>query len=179
MESKKLDRLAELFWKGEATDEQERELREAILYGPISKEHEELRDYLRFTEEVKETQGLGEMFDAQMMNEIERRSTRTSSFTFFRIAAGIAILLGLFFTMRSLMDDDENPLPADEMVIVDTYDDPEVAYQEVKKALMLVSKNMNQGMAYTGSLGEFDKAKDKIEKEDRGANDSSINRETR
>jgi hypothetical protein len=176
MESKKLDLLAELFWTGEATDEQERELREAVLYGPISEKHEELRDYLRFTEEMKGTEKLGDMFDAQMMDEIERRSTKTSSFTFFKIAAGIAVLLGLFFTMRGLMSDDVDVIPTDEIVIVDTYDDPEVAYQEVKKALMLVSKNMNQGLSYTGSLGEFDKATDKIEKEDRGVKESSTNR---
>jgi hypothetical protein len=168
MESQRLDQLAELFWNGEATEEQERELRESVLYGPISDKHEELRDYLKFTEEVKGKGTLGDMFDVQMMNEIERRSIRTSSFTFFKIAAGIAVLLGLFFTFRMLTDDNANNLPTDEMVSVDTYDDPEVAYQEVRKALMLVGKNMNEGLAYTGSLVEFDKATDKIEKEESG-----------
>ncbi|NND93523.1 MAG: hypothetical protein HKN45_01590 [Flavobacteriales bacterium] len=168
MESKKIDRLAELFWKGETSEAQEMELREAILYGPESDEHEELKDYFKYAEEIKGSKTLGDLFDVQMMNEIESRSARNSSFFLFKMAAGIVILLGLFFGLRSVLDDSGSQIPLDqEMVIVDTYDDPEQAYQEVKNALMLVSKNMNQGLSYTGSLGQFDKAKGKIKKENR------------
>ena len=168
MDYKQLELLAERFWQGETSEQEETQLREAVLYGEIPPSLEELREYFQFAEEMKGEQVLGDIFDKQIMKEVERREERSagSSYIFFKIAAGIAIILGMFFLVDRLNNPGGTIDPEEALVITDTYDDPEIAYQEVKKALLLVGKNMNEGLSYTGNLGEFDKATDQIEKED-------------
>ena len=90
-----------------------------------------------------------------------------------KMAAGIALFIGLFFTWKSYSDSVEVRPVLDEIVIVDTYDDPEVAYREVKKALMMMGGKMNEGASYAGSLYEFEKAKNEIEKDGEEHSDQS------
>ena len=169
MDYKELEILAERFWQGQTSEQEESKLREAVLYGEIPASLEELREYFQFAEEMKGQQVLGDLFDKQIMKEVERREEQSSpsSYYFLKIAAGLAVILGMFFLVNSLSDNGGGTIDSDQsLVITDTYDDPEIAYQEVKKALLLVGKNMNEGLSYTGNLGEFDKATDQIEKEE-------------
>lgn len=44
----------------------------------------------------------------------------------------------------------------------DTFDDPQVAFEETKKIMMMLSSNMNKGQEYAVTLGEFSKAQEQI-----------------
>lgn len=166
MESNKLEQLIERFWRGEATESEEDQLREAVRYGQCPEKHADLKDYFAFLDASKNEEALGEVFDLQVMHEIERRSSMSAGFPWMKLAAGIAILLASFFGLRSMMESGQEIPQEEELVFVDTYDDPEIAYQEVKKALMIMGNGMNEGLSYTGKLGAFDQAKESIKNKD-------------
>ena len=162
MESNRLDELAGRFWEGNCTEAEELELKQAVLYGSIPERHAALQSYFSFTEESRNEEGLGEVFDKQMLNAIARKE-ESSSFPSMKMAAGMALLVGLFFVWQSTSGPDVDSAVQEEIVIVDTYEDPEVAYREVKKALMMIGGKMNEGVSYAGSISEFEKAKKEIE----------------
>ena len=60
------------------------------------------------------------------------------------IAAGLIILIGLYFIFRS------------ETSVKDTYKDPKLAYAETKKVLLMVSGNLNTGMSELKNVAAFD-----------------------
>jgi hypothetical protein len=178
MESRVFDELAERFWKGECSEAEEKLLKEACLYGDLPERHQELKEYMSFLAETADGAMLDEVFDHRIMAEIERREASSSGgMNWFRIAAGIAVVLGLMFAMRTLLGPDDSKAPVlEEMAIVDTYEDPEVAYREVKKALSLVGRKMNDGMAYSAKIGAFEQATDEIEKDNKEQTDDSLNK---
>jgi hypothetical protein len=75
------------------------------------------------------------------------------------IAAGILLLFGLVFTFRH----DIMKTPGNSR-IHDTYSDPATAYIEAKKAILLVSANLNNGLDQVQKLQKFQKGIDDIEK---------------
>ena len=171
MGHERLDKLADLFWKGDCNEAEEQELRELVRTSPVPFEHTELKTYLEFTENAEAEDILGGSFDVQVMQEIERRENQKAGGggypTWLKIAAGIVIILGLFGVFKNMNDGPiEVESPAAMVTIEDTFDDPEMAYEEVKKALALVGMKMNDGMSHAGSLGMFDKAKEELCKDE-------------
>jgi hypothetical protein len=163
MEHNRLDILAERFWNGECSEVEEQELKELVQEGEVPSKHAELKSYLDFTSSAQEDDLLGGAFDQQIMQEIDRREYDSSGYPgWMKIAAGIAIILGLYGAMQSMTDDTEVTLNPDQIVMVDTYEDPEMAYEEVMKALALMGMKMNDGLDHAGSLGMFDQAKEEI-----------------
>jgi hypothetical protein len=173
MESNRLDELAARFWEGACSEAEELELRKELLCGPDLAKHSELRSYIRYLEQQSSDDALGDIFNKQILQAIEQKKEISSSFPWMKMAAGIALFIGLFFTWKSYSDSVEVRPVLDEIVIVDTYDDPEVAYREVKKALMMMGGKMNEGASYAGSLYEFEKAKNEIEKDGEEHSDQS------
>ena len=160
MEFHTLQQLADKYWQGECTDQEEQDLTQALLNQEVPAGLEALADYLRFNQAERNSLTLDDSFDEMILQQIQPtiqkpqklRSSRAS--TFFQIAAAIALLMVSSFSVYSLMQ----PVTPAETEWVDTYDNSEEAYREVRKALMLVSSTMNDGMEHTQALGEFHKA---------------------
>ncbi len=164
MEINRLDILAELFWDGECTEAEEQELKDLIQQADVPAKHAELKAYLDYTEHAVSKETLGGSFDEQIMSEIDRRESSHNGYPMWmKIAAGIVIILGLFSVLRSFTGSDMELVEGEQIVMLDdTFEDPEMAYEEVKKALELMGMKMNDGMDHAGSLGLFDQAKEEI-----------------
>ncbi|MEM7656633.1 MAG: hypothetical protein AAF399_10930, partial [Bacteroidota bacterium] len=76
--------------------------------------------------------------------------------------AGLALILalggGLYF-----WETGTEPAPVATNTFDDTFSDQLVAYQEVKKALYLLSSNLNEGLEHTQMLEELYKAQQQLE----------------
>ena len=161
MDSHKMHKLAERFWQGACTEQEEQQLKQALSFGKIPEGLEPLADYFRSLEDQKSQLVLDTSFDEVLLAEVaERRQAKTRPMFFMRMAAGLALIVGLSYTALTLLSPD--PPQSVEVAIVDTYEDPEVAFREVKRALMKVSTNLNSGLEPTIKLGEFHKAKETI-----------------
>ena len=168
MGSKELAEVAKRYWEGQCTEEEEARLREHLLYGQVPQGLEDLADYLRYQESQKHSLSLDDTFDRKVLSSIEASNGRVFQLpTVWKIAAGIALLVGAFFMFRSLQGDG---LPGSSQTMAeefqDTYDDPELAYQEVKKALRMVSGGMNEGSTAMNGLSLFHEAKKEVEQDE-------------
>ncbi|MDX1686063.1 MAG: hypothetical protein R3275_12570 [Saprospiraceae bacterium] len=162
MVSHKLSDLVEKFWSGETTRDEEEYLYELLSdQDDLDDELVGVRNYLSYTDQQGETVSLDEEFTREVISEIkalERPSIR--KFKWLSVAASLILVISL-----CLWFDDQYSLITSEkeVVVSDTFDDPEMAFQEVKKVMMLLSSNMGQGVEHTGLLGEFYQVKNKLE----------------
>ena len=162
MASPRLDQLAEKYWDGTATEAEEQELRMAVQAGVSSPALAELADYLHFLEVERTDKQLDESFDQVLMAKIAEKPARRLSVAWYgRIAAGLALLMAVGWGIQEFSP--LTPQASDEFA--DTYEDPAIAYQEVRKALMMVSSTMNDGLEPTMMLGEFHKAQEELIKQ--------------
>lgn len=162
MESPILNQLAEKYWQGACTDQEEQQLKEALTHVPVPEGLEALADYLSLAKAEQSVRLLDEQFDAEMLERIQQKHApirRLMIPQWFTIAASILLLIGLGMGLMKL----QQPMPEKEVAsieseFVDTYEDPAIAYEEVKKAMMMISSNMNEGLTHAQRLGEFHKA---------------------
>ncbi|MEM7370379.1 MAG: hypothetical protein AAF587_17350 [Bacteroidota bacterium] len=164
MESHILNQLAEKFWEGKSTEQEEQQLKESLLQGPVPPELNSLAEYLQSLEAYRSATTLDQEFDAQMLAKIQPpapvRSLKSGWAMLTKIAAGIVLLLGMAWGIQTMTQPQEEEIVSE---FVDTFEDSEIAYQEVKKALLIVSANMNEGLEHAELLGEFHKVKSEVE----------------
>ena len=89
------------------------------------------------------------------------RPARKISFYWRSVAASLLIavsITGGLYWQRS---------QTAQVIEADTYTDAEMAFAEVKKAMMLLSNNLNEGMEHTSVLGEFHSATQTLDKKNK------------
>lgn len=159
MDYLKLKELVERFWSGETDEQEEQMLRDYFAFNDYPEEFKETAAYFEYTVLEKNENGLNLDFDQRVLSELNPRSNNKG--LLLKIAAGFALLFGMFFFMQSL-DGPDNPNVIVEETIEDTYEDPQQAYDEVKRALMMVSGKMNTSKKYGKELKKFSHAKKEI-----------------
>ena len=162
MEYKDLKILVDRFWEGECSELEESQLREYFRWNDIvPEEFLEIKKYLSLASE--ESSGLGIDFDLKVLKAVEeKQSNRTKRFKLKRMipyAAAAVVAIGIFFFNPNTQADPDDSL----VLIEDTYDDPEKAFLEVKKALMMVSSKINKGKEYSNEIAKFSLATDQIQ----------------
>lgn len=149
---RKHDNIEDKFWKGATSREEERLLldrKDTEQESPLT----EYSDYVRSRRSMRLEDGFNEAL-MERIGQSPRRSFLTNRW--MGVAASVVIVLGMSMGIMKYAQ-------YDAAVNADTYENPEMAYQEVKKALMLLSSNMNEGMGHTEVLGEFHRAQKNIE----------------
>ncbi len=159
MDSKMKDQLNK-YWEGETSLEEEEDLK-SLLSETIAEFEEEKALFAHF--ESKKKAELDETFDDELLAKIaaleEPKETKVISFKSFyqqysRVAAAILVLLvsGMFYINQQ-----------QELQPEDTFEDPELAYAEVKKQLLIVSSYLNKGSNTLNELNNLSKATSELE----------------
>jgi hypothetical protein len=164
MEYSKIKSLADKFLQGQSTEQEEQQLKDALLQEGTewTGELKEVAELLWFFEAEKQQLQLDEDFDARIMQLIreEPKAAKVVSLNirkwYWVAAASIIVLIGL---VVSLQQPTSKPMAAE----LDTFDDPMEAYMETKRALMFMSAQMNQGMSHLEEIKEFDKARQMVQ----------------
>jgi hypothetical protein len=76
-----------------------------------------------------------------------------------RIAAGVVVLVTATYLVR-------NEIRKTTQEVVDTYNDPKLAFEETKKALMMISKSFGTAKDKAKNLNKFNEAKEQVQKDD-------------
>lgn len=161
MDYRKLDNIIEKFWDGRATESEEKQLLTAFQNDELDNAHQELIEYFKFMESHRNSKRLDEQFDLEMLANVNSTSVSSKPlFGFLKIAAVVVIFFGISFFVYNKMD---SPKGNEVSEFVDTYEDSELAFAEVKNALMLVSTTINDGMQHAEKLSEFHKATEELE----------------
>ena len=95
-------------------------------------------------------------FDDEFMEMVRQKDSRTRQIKvnkYWMAAAAVAAILsiGIIFNQGSFTSS-----PAETAELVDTYEDPQQAFEETKKALMFLSAKLNQGSDYAAEFSKFE-----------------------
>jgi len=158
MDLKQVDRLLEKYWEGETSLAEEKELQQFFTYGEVP---ERLLVYREFfvAREITLNPDLGLDFDQEVLAKIHPDKEQTR-WTMIRIAAiGIVLIItaiGLFKLDKS----NQQAVVASQQE--DTYQSPEEALSETKKAFAMISVAFNKGRQPVGKLAKLDETNNKI-----------------
>lgn len=163
MDYKRLDDLLTKYWSVELTEKEELELKDLLKHEPLTQEMQKVAEMFEYFESEQTQDVLGDDFDEQLLTRIINPDLRPKRYSnilgyAWKIAAALIILL-LAWVMAVKIDNAQQiPIYAQ-----DTFDDPQTAYLETKKALMMLSQQLNKGEEYINEISIFNEATKKIE----------------
>jgi len=160
MNFKVIEDLLEKYYNGETTLEEEKQLKEFFLREQVPVHLEPEAELFRTMHAVSEQKMDDADFDRKFMERIETPvipvySSRRKFYFSLSLAAAILLLVGLLFTFRDAFY---------KRSFENTISDPQLAYSETRKALMLVSINFNEGLNQVQHLSGFQKGMDEMQK---------------
>jgi len=154
MEHNKIDRLLNKYLEGESTLEEEALLRNFFSQPSLPSEYSEMQEMFRYFAQADLevspsfhiTNELTTLIDNEWKKENKNRFRQRLAWI-SNVAAVLVISFGMFHYLNK-----------PEEVIKDTYNDPQQAYMETKRALLLISKTMNKNTAPLTYLTKVDES---------------------
>jgi hypothetical protein len=139
--------LLERFYQGDSSLEEERQLEEFFASGNVPEEfmadRELFQSFGSLEENIQVPSGLKQQIIEGIDREArrEKQGKRLSLYSMSGLAAGILALVAVYLFF--LKDNEPVLLAGQEMI--DTYEDPLLAYEEARQTLAFVSEKMNMG----------------------------------
>lgn len=162
MDSNRLNELLSKYWNCETSLEEEAELREHFKSGNIPDELRETAPLFHYFEENKKKSLNDISFDGQVLEKIKTPGKQGQMarlvYNSMRIAAGLTVVLAATWFIRNEI---RSTTPQE---VVDTYDDPKMAFEETKKALMMISKSFGTAEQEAKKINLFNEAQEEIQK---------------
>lgn len=158
MDSKKLEELLQKYWDCETSLEEEQQLREYFRNEKLPDQGKEAASLFNYFEQQK-NRSVNEQFDKNVLGQLKKPQGKVTNLvqTSLRIAAGVAVLLAAVFFVRQEIRKN------DAVAMEDTFDDPQKALEETKKALMMISKGFGKAEQQAKKINLLNEAKDKIQ----------------
>lgn len=162
MDSKDIEQLLEKYWNCDTSLEEEQQLRDFFKGNAIPESLTETASLFRFFEAEKK-KSLADSFDHAVTKEIRKRQggkiISLGWVQIARIAAGVLVVVAATYFIRQEV---RKAYPEEE-AIVDTYSDPQLAFEETKKALMMIGKGFGKAKSEAGKIKMFNEAEKKIQ----------------
>jgi hypothetical protein len=155
--------LIDKYWKGTSSLKEEKWLKRR--YARKSGERQDAV-YFRYLQE-KSVETLEDAAFEQAIQTAIKGDKEPQSRQFWwmnwRVAAIITlVVIGSITFKIGYMSEQLTP---HEVVAVDTYQDPEKALEETKKALLFISTQLNKGSVYTTEFSKFNESQEKLKQE--------------
>src|SRR5690606_407541 len=137
MDSKRIEQLLEKYWACETSVEEEQVLREYFAVPANDGSMKELASMFRYFDQQRRKEMQDPALDARIHEIVRRKRAKLRRLLHnsIRIAAGIVVLMVAVWFVRSEI---RQTTPQE---LVDTYSDPELAFEETKKALLMISRS--------------------------------------
>lgn len=156
MEPGRIKELLNKYWEGETTLDEEAELKKYFTNKNAVSENpaDLLFQYLQ----EEQTVSLPDSFDERVQQSIvtDKKPVRW----LYPLIKIVAALLITFSVIYFLVPNRKPQTVA--FIETDTYDDPQRAYIETRKALLLISNHLNAGKDYIDEVGKINKAEELI-----------------
>lgn len=162
-EHKNIEELLDKYWNCQTTLEEEQQLRHYFSTAHVPESLKEAAAlFMHFEQSRNKT--LDKSFDARVVRNLRTHRGRRTLLVYntMRIAAGIAVLVLAIWLIRP----GGNTTRSAEFA--DTYNDPNKAFEETKKALMMISRSFSTAEEQVKKITIFNEAQQEIrsEKED-------------
>lgn len=165
MDSNRIEQLLNKYWSCETSLEEEQQLRQYFERTDIPEQWKETRALFRYFEsQKKKSLQDDESFDRNVLTRIrepERSAVVKLLYSTMRIAAGIVVLVVAGWFVRNEI---RKTTPQE---MVDTYDDPKLAFEETKKALLMISKGFGKAEEQTKKINLFNEAQEEIKRKEK------------
>jgi hypothetical protein len=159
MDSKQIEQLLEKYWNCETSLEEERALRD-YFRGQVPENLNDVASLFRYFESQQQKEISSPGFDAQVKQQIRKHRPKGKAINLafaLRIAAGLVVVMVASYFVRQEV---RKSYPSE---VADTYSDPQLALEETKKALLMLSKGFNKAQKEAGKLKVFNEAEQKIQ----------------
>jgi hypothetical protein len=154
MTSEKLHELIDKYFEAETTLEEENDLKSYFSQPNVPPEFEKYKAVFGFwNTQIEEDKALNEKV---LLDAIKPK--KQLKFEIWSAAAVILVLITALWIWSPQKSANESP----KNLYADTYEDPEVARQEVKKLLSMVSNKMNRGNEAFLELEKFSETQQKL-----------------
>lgn len=161
-----MDELKRKYWEGKSSADEEQILKRQFIENEEGPVENMLFGYLKHKQ--KETLNDPD-FDERVLRQITEKNRTTRSLfqrIDWQIAAAIVILfaMGTIYIARQVGTN--NSTGQQKLIVLeDTYKDPQLAYEETKKALLLLSSNLNKSKAYAAEFQKFNQSQENLKKQ--------------
>lgn len=161
MDSEQIDALLNKYWNGETSLEEEQQLKTYFRTARIHQQHNEAAALFTYLEEQKNKSLTDTSFNKKVLRKIKHPGKTVSLLLYnsMRIAAGIIVLVLAVWLVRM----EVRKATPDQMA--DTYNDPKMAFEETKKALLMISKSFGTAEEQAKKINLFNEAQKDIRKE--------------
>ncbi|SRR5690606_13686840 len=158
MDSETINGLLEKYWNGETSLEEERLLHEYFSRSGVPESMKETAALFTYFRQQRSAELADRKFESRIIEKLDRPVKRLNTFFYnsMRIAAGVAVLVLAVWLVRLELRETS---PAD-----DTYSDPERAFQETKKALLMISRSFSTAEEQARKINLFNEAQEELKK---------------
>lgn len=170
MEWNRIEALVEKYWAGETSVEEEKELKQFFRTSDPSQWTASLRevaDLFRYYATEEANQPLGQVFDNRLLNQLKARPSDKESkirplyLNWLKLAACLVLVVSAVLVWRNR----KTEKLAVQRTEKDTFEDPQKAYEETRKALLLVSVQLNRGKSYAREIRKINEAEELVRQE--------------
>lgn len=171
MDSKRIELLLERYWNCVSTLEEEAELRAYFnATQKVPKHLKHMAPLFQYFNEEHNTTLNDPAFEERLFKEVKAHQKPTAKVrkleqvfqNYMKVAAAIVIVIATSFIFRMEIWQGDKPQL---LLAEDTYKNPEEAYAETKKALMLIASKMNTGKKEVEKISILSKAESKVKGE--------------
>ncbi len=165
MDSNNLNELLNKYWACETSLEEEQLLHEYFRTNAVPEQLKETAALFHYFDENKNKSVGDAAFDEEVMAKVNTSATKKGKvvrmvYNSMRIAAGLAVVVAATYFIRIEI---RKTTP---QAMVDTYDDPKLAFEETKKALLMISKSFGRAETETRKIDLFNKATEEVKKKE-------------
>ena len=168
MDLNRVEILLERYWNCVSTVEEENELKALLNSTDVPDELKDSAALFKYFAQQRQAT-LDEKFNEDIIEKIKLQKSPTirkmnSSFrNYMRVAAAVLVILAASFIFRMEYWQGEKPKL---LLVEDTFQTPEEAYAETKKAFLLIAEKMNSGRKQAQKISIMNEAENKIKKEE-------------
>ncbi|MBL7848241.1 MAG: hypothetical protein JNL40_12290 [Cyclobacteriaceae bacterium] len=161
MDLHEVERLLEKYWQAETSLEEEQQLREFFATGQVPAALKGAADLFAFFQ-AEQGKTIGQNFEGAVTKQLKvRREGKLISMIGLqnvgRIAAGIVVVVAATFLIRQEI---RKSYPKE---LQDTYTDPQMAFEETKRALQMISNSFGKAKKEASKMQMLNEAEKKIQ----------------
>jgi hypothetical protein len=161
MDLHEVERLLEKYWQTETTLEEEQKLRAFFAAGNVPPALKGAADLFLYFQ-AESSKGLEQNFEGAVTKQLKTRQggkliTMIGLGNMARIAAGIAVVVAATFLIRQEI---RKNYPKE---MQDTYTDPQLAFEETKRALQMISNSFGKAKKEASKVQMLNDAEKKIQ----------------
>jgi hypothetical protein len=163
MDSNKLNELLEKYWACESSLEEEQLLHEYFRTNSVPEHLKETAALFHYFDVSKKKSVDDSAFDEEVIRKVSTpKQVKVVRLVYnsMRIAAGLAVVIVATWFIRTEI---RKTTPQE---MVDTHDDPKLAFEETKKALLMISKSFGRAETETKKIDMFNKATEEVKKKE-------------